>query len=61
MNFSTTADAKRSKMLELFHETKDVYNLKELEKLAPAKKGALVTEIVTQPTADSKPRNWLVS
>ncbi|KIK67428.1 hypothetical protein GYMLUDRAFT_69613 [Collybiopsis luxurians FD-317 M1] len=34
-----SADEKRVKLLELFHETKDFYQLKELEKLAPKMKG----------------------
>lgn len=34
-----SAAEKRTKMLELLHETKDFYQLKELEKLAPKAKG----------------------
>ncbi|KAJ7595040.1 meiotic nuclear division protein 1 [Mycena floridula] len=34
-----SAEEKRSKLLEIFHETKDFYQLKELEKLGPKMKG----------------------
>ncbi|KAJ4487400.1 meiotic nuclear division protein 1 [Lentinula edodes] len=34
-----SADEKRIKLLEIFHETKDFYQLKELEKLGPKLKG----------------------
>ncbi|KAF8893355.1 meiotic nuclear division protein 1 [Infundibulicybe gibba] len=34
-----SADEKRVKLLEIFHETKDFYQLKELEKLGPKMKG----------------------
>ncbi|KAH7875308.1 meiotic nuclear division protein 1 [Lentinula edodes] len=34
-----SADEKRVKLLEIFHETKDFYQLKELEKLGPKLKG----------------------
>ncbi|KAI3618951.1 meiotic nuclear division protein 1-like protein [Moniliophthora roreri] len=34
-----SAEEKRVKLLEFFHETKDFYQLKELEKLAPKHKG----------------------
>ncbi|KAL0581881.1 Meiotic nuclear division protein 1 [Marasmius crinis-equi] len=34
-----SVEEKRTKLLELFHETKDFYQLKELEKLAPKMKG----------------------
>ena len=47
-------DAKRDKMLELFHETSEVYNFKELEKLGP-KKGVIsqaVKEIIASLVAD---------
>ncbi|RDB16941.1 Meiotic nuclear division protein 1 [Hypsizygus marmoreus] len=34
-----SADEKRVKLLEIFHETRDFYQLKELEKLGPKLKG----------------------
>ncbi|KAM5531830.1 hypothetical protein V8D89_010786 [Ganoderma adspersum] len=34
-----SAEEKRIKLLEIFHETKDFYQLKELEKMAPKMKG----------------------
>ncbi|KAI0051904.1 meiotic nuclear division protein 1 [Auriscalpium vulgare] len=34
-----SAEEKRVKLLEIFHETKDFYQLKELEKLGPKMKG----------------------
>ncbi|TRM69815.1 meiotic nuclear division protein 1 [Schizophyllum amplum] len=34
-----SAEEKRVKMLEIFHETKDFFQLKELEKIAPKTKG----------------------
>ncbi|CAE6441303.1 unnamed protein product [Rhizoctonia solani] len=34
-----SAEEKRVKLVELFHETRDFYQLKELEKLAPKMKG----------------------
>ncbi|KAF9461259.1 meiotic nuclear division protein 1 [Collybia nuda] len=34
-----SAEEKRTKLLEIFHETKDFYQLKELEKLGPKMKG----------------------
>jgi len=43
-------EEKRSKMLDIFHETKDVFLLKELEKVAPKMKGITsmsVKEVVT--------------
>jgi len=42
-------EEKRTKMLEIFYEKKDVFQLKELEKLGPAEKGVIsqsVKEIV---------------
>ncbi|KAF8532502.1 meiotic nuclear division protein 1 [Gautieria morchelliformis] len=39
MGRGLSADEKRVKLLEIFHETKDFYQLKELEKLAPKMKG----------------------
>ena len=32
-------EEKRSKMLEIFHESQDFFQLKELEKIAPKQKG----------------------
>ncbi|XP_076044991.1 meiotic nuclear division protein 1 homolog [Oratosquilla oratoria] len=43
-------EEKRQKMLELFYEKKDFYQLKELEKLGPKEKGVIsqsVKEVVT--------------
>ncbi|KZO90303.1 meiotic nuclear division protein 1 [Calocera viscosa TUFC12733] len=40
-----SADDKRVKMLELFHETKDFYQLKELEKLGPKMKGIVAQSV----------------
>ncbi|THV05052.1 meiotic nuclear division protein 1 [Dendrothele bispora CBS 962.96] len=34
-----SAEEKRVKLMEIFHETKDFYQLKELEKIAPKMKG----------------------
>ncbi|KAF7321465.1 Meiotic nuclear division protein 1 [Mycena kentingensis (nom. inval.)] len=34
-----SVEEKRTRLLELFHETRDFYQLKELEKLAPKSKG----------------------
>ncbi|KAJ3557261.1 hypothetical protein NM688_g1566 [Phlebia brevispora] len=34
-----SAEEKRTRLLEIFHETKDFYQLKELEKLGPKMKG----------------------
>jgi len=42
-----SAEEKRVKLLEIFHETKDFYQLKELEKLGPKLKG-----IVSQSVKD---------
>jgi len=42
-----SADQKRVRLLEIFHESKDFYQLKELEKLGPKLKG-----IVTQSVKD---------
>lgn len=36
-----SADEKRTKMLEIFHETQDVFQLKDLEKIAPKEKGVV--------------------
>ncbi|KAG8934169.1 hypothetical protein FRC03_002355 [Tulasnella sp. 419] len=44
-----SAEEKRVKMLEIFHETKDFFQLKELEKIAPKMKGIVpqsVKEVV---------------
>ncbi|KAI5889657.1 meiotic nuclear division protein 1, partial [Schizophyllum commune H4-8] len=44
-----SAEEKRVKMLEIFHETKDFFQLKELEKIAPKTKGIVsqsVKEVV---------------
>ncbi|KAJ7072326.1 meiotic nuclear division protein 1 [Mycena amicta] len=40
-------DEKRVRLLEIFHETKDFYQLKELEKLAPKSKG-IVSQTVKE-------------
>ena len=43
-------EEKRKKMMEIFYETKDVYLLKDLEKIAPKSKGITpmsVKEVVT--------------
>ncbi|KAI9505431.1 Meiotic nuclear division protein 1 [Coemansia spiralis] len=42
-----TIDEKRKRMMEIFHETKEPYLLKELEKIAPKQKG-----IVSQTVKD---------
>ena len=34
-------EEKRSKMLEIFHEKKDFFQLKELEKIGPKEKGVI--------------------
>ncbi|KAK0476633.1 meiotic nuclear division protein 1 [Armillaria novae-zelandiae] len=39
MTSRLSAEEKRVKLLEIFHETKDFYQLKELEKLGPKMKG----------------------
>ncbi|KAG8234120.1 hypothetical protein J437_LFUL007486 [Ladona fulva] len=36
-----SAEEKRKKMLEIFHESLDFYQLKELEKIAPKEKGII--------------------
>jgi len=38
-----SAEEKRVKLLEIFHETRDFYQLKELEKLGPKLKGIGMT------------------
>ena len=38
-------EEKRKKMLEIFYETKDVYLLKELEKIAPKQKGIIAQSV----------------
>ncbi|XP_065218111.1 meiotic nuclear division protein 1 homolog [Planococcus citri] len=40
-----SVDEKRIKMLEIFHESKDFYQLKELEKIAPKEKGIIVQSV----------------
>lgn len=40
---ASPAEAKRDKMLELFHESKEIYNMKELEKLGPKLKGPSIS------------------
>ncbi|XP_037805887.1 meiotic nuclear division protein 1 homolog [Lucilia sericata] len=42
-----TADEKQVKLLELFHETNDVYQLKDLERLAPQEKGIVMQSVKT--------------
>lgn len=38
-------DEKRIKMLEIFHESKDVFQLKDLEKLGPQAKGITMQSV----------------
>jgi len=38
-------EEKRTKMLEIFYEKKDVFQLKELEKLGPAEKGVIAQSV----------------
>ncbi|KFM62734.1 Meiotic nuclear division protein 1-like protein, partial [Stegodyphus mimosarum] len=38
-------EEKRTRMLEIFYERKDVYQLKELEKIAPKEKGIVVQSV----------------
>ena len=38
-------EEKRGRMLELFYETKDVFQLKELEKLGPKEKGVIAQSV----------------
>ena len=40
-------EEKRSRMLDLFHEKKDFFLLKELEKLGPKEKGRKDTKKIT--------------
>ncbi|XP_072944725.1 meiotic nuclear division protein 1 homolog [Epargyreus clarus] len=40
-----SADEKRSKMLEIFHQSKDFFQLKELEKIAPKEKGITMQSV----------------
>lgn len=40
-----SAEEKRSRMLELFYEKKDVFQLKELEKIAPKEKGIVAQSV----------------
>ncbi|KAI8125886.1 hypothetical protein FF38_08904 [Lucilia cuprina] len=42
-----TADEKQVKLLELFHETNDIYQLKDLERLAPQEKGIVMQSVKT--------------
>ncbi|ORZ34325.1 meiotic nuclear division protein 1 [Catenaria anguillulae PL171] len=52
-----SADDKRKRMLEIFHETKDVYTLKDLEKIAPKTKGITsqsVKEVLQQLVDDGE-------
>ncbi|XP_065358682.1 meiotic nuclear division protein 1 homolog [Calliphora vicina] len=42
-----SADEKKVKLLELFHETNDVYQLKDLERLAPQEKGIVMQSVKT--------------
>ncbi|KAI8870901.1 tripartite motif-containing 2 [Ramicandelaber brevisporus] len=39
------ADEKKKKLEELFHETRDFYNLKEVEKLGPQMKGVVAQSV----------------
>ncbi|VDK79664.1 unnamed protein product [Cylicostephanus goldi] len=47
-------EEKRAKMLELFYETQEFYQMKELEKIAPKKKGIIAQSVkeVTQSLVD---------
>ncbi|XP_032519091.2 meiotic nuclear division protein 1 homolog [Danaus plexippus] len=40
-----SADEKRSRMLEIFHQSRDFYQLKELEKIAPKEKGITMQSV----------------
>ncbi|KAF4527335.1 hypothetical protein B566_EDAN001112 [Ephemera danica] len=40
-----SADEKRTRMLEIFHESEDFYQLKELEKLGPKEKGIVAQSV----------------
>ncbi|KAL1123336.1 hypothetical protein AAG570_002421 [Ranatra chinensis] len=40
-----SAEEKRSRMLEIFYEKKDFFQLKELEKIAPKEKGIVVQSV----------------
>ncbi|KAK7045596.1 Meiotic nuclear division protein 1 [Paramarasmius palmivorus] len=40
-----SAEEKRTRLVEFFHETKDFYQLKELEKLAPKHKGIVAQSV----------------
>lgn len=40
-----SAEEKRNRMLDLFHEKKDFYQLKELEKIAPKEKQIIVQSV----------------
>ncbi|BES90860.1 Meiotic coiled-coil protein [Nesidiocoris tenuis] len=40
-----SAEEKKNKMLQLFHEKKDFFQLKDLEKIAPKEKGIIVQSV----------------
>ncbi|CAG4982376.1 unnamed protein product [Colias eurytheme] len=40
-----SADEKKTKMLEIFHQSKDFFQLKELEKIAPKEKGITMQSV----------------
>ncbi|XP_013189712.2 meiotic nuclear division protein 1 homolog [Amyelois transitella] len=40
-----SADEKKTRMLEIFHQSKDFFQLKELEKIAPKEKGITVQSV----------------
>lgn len=42
-----SAEEKETKLLELFHDTNDVYQLKDLERLAPQEKGIVLQSVKT--------------
>ncbi|XP_005184551.1 meiotic nuclear division protein 1 homolog [Musca domestica] len=42
---SLSAEEKQIKLLELFHETNDVYQLKDLERIAPKEKGVVMQSV----------------
>ena len=47
-------EEKRKKMLEILYETKDFYLLKELEKIAPKKKGIIANVFANYDAATGK-------
>lgn len=45
MSKRLTIEEKRTKFLEIFHESGDVFQLKDLEKLAPKEKGIVLQSV----------------